>query len=204
MPSYLLCVIRTGKSSISDEHLAFLASVCYNCAMHVVKAPDPKLRVQTKVINQITPTIKNTVDEMVRLTKTFVDPEGVGLASTQVGLDGQFFVSKMEDETFKAFFNPKIMKLSKKTKLMLEGCLSIPNFWGEVNRHVWVDAEYTDIEGSKIRERMTGLMAHIYQHEVDHLQGKLFMDHILEQKTKLYKVVGKDRAGSEVFEEVAL
>jgi len=172
--------------------------------MHVVKAPDTKLRVQTKVVNQITPAIKNIIEQMVKLTKTFVDPEGVGLASTQVGLDGQFFVSKMEDETFKAFFNPRIIKLSKKTKLMLEGCLSIPNFWGEVNRHVWVDAEYTDIEGNKVRERMTGLMAHIYQHEVDHLGGKLFMDHILEQKTKLYKVVGKDRAGSEVFEEVSL
>jgi peptide deformylase len=172
--------------------------------MHVVKAPDPKLRVQTKEVKVITPNIKKTIDEMVRLTKTFVDPEGVGLASTQVGLDGQFFVSKMDDESFKAFFNPRILKFSKKTKLMLEGCLSIPNFWGEVNRHVWVDGEYTDIDGNRVQERMTGLMAHIFQHEVDHLNGKLFMDHILEQKTKLYKVVGRDRAGSEIFEEVAL
>ena len=172
--------------------------------MQVVKAPDQRLRVQTKPVKQITPQIKKTIEEMVRVTKTFVDPEGVGLASTQVGLDGQFFVSKMEDESFKAFFNPRILKLSKKTKLMLEGCLSIPNFWGEVTRHVWVDAEYTDIDGNIVRERMTGLLAHIYQHEVDHLQGKLFMDHILEQKTKLYKVVGRDRAGSEIFEEVSL
>ncbi len=82
--------------------------------------------------------------------------------------------------------------------------MSIPNFWGEVNRHVWVDGEYTDIDGNRVQERMTGLMAHIFQHEVDHLNGKLFMDHILEQKTKLYKVVGRDRAGSEIFEEVAL
>ncbi len=88
--------------------------------MHVVKAPDPKLRVQTKEVKVITPNIKKTIDEMVRLTKTFVDPEGVGLASTQVGLDGQFFVSKMDDESFKAFFNPRILKFSKKTKLMLE------------------------------------------------------------------------------------
>lgn len=172
--------------------------------MQVVKAPDPRLRVQTKKVNVIKPEMRKTIEEMIKLTKTFVDPEGVGLASTQVGLDGQFFVSKMEDESFKAFFNPRILKLSKKTKLMLEGCLSIPNFWGEVNRHVWVDAEYTDIDGNTVRERMTGLMAHIYQHECDHLNGKLFMDHILEQKTKLYKVVGRDRAGSEVFEEVSL
>lgn len=172
--------------------------------MHVVKAPDAKLRVQTKKVHQITSHTKQTIDEMIRLTKTFVDPEGVGLASTQVGLDGQFFVSKMDDGSFKAFFNPKILKLSKKTKIMLEGCLSIPNYWGEVNRHIWVDAEYMDIDGNTVRERLTGLMAHIYQHECDHLNGKLFMDHILEQKTKLYKVVGRDRAGSEIFEEVGL
>lgn len=184
--------------------LLFSHVFCTMHTMHVVKAPDPKLRVQTKEVKVITPNIKKTIDEMVRLTKTFVDPEGVGLASTQVGLDGQFFVSKMDDESFKAFFNPRILKFSKKTKLMLEGCLSIPNFWGEVNRHVWVDGEYTDIDGNRVQERMTGLMAHIFQHEVDHLNGKLFMDHILEQKTKLYKVVGRDRAGSEIFEEVAL
>jgi peptide deformylase len=172
--------------------------------MHVVKAPDQKLRVETKVIKTITPQIKQTIADMVKLTKTFVDPEGVGLASTQVGLDGQFFVAKLEDGSFKAYFNPKIVKLSKKTKVMLEGCLSIPNFWGEVNRHVWVDAEYMDIDGNTVHERLTGLMGHIYQHEVDHLHGKLFMDLILEQKTKLYKVVGKDRTGAEVFEEVAL
>ncbi len=157
--------------------------------MHVVKAPDQKLRVQTKPIKKITPDLKKTIDEMVKLTKTFVDPEGVGLASTQVGLDGQYFVAKMEDGSFKAFFNPIILKFSKKTKVMLEGCLSIPNFWGEVNRHVWVDGEYTDIDGNTVRERMTGLMGHIYQHEVDHLNGKLFMDHILEQKTKLYNIL---------------
>lgn len=172
--------------------------------MQVVKAPDQRLRVQTKHVKSITPHIKKTIEEMVKLTKTFIDPEGVGLASTQVGLDGQFFVAKLDDGSFKAYFNPKIIKLSKKTKVMLEGCLSIPNFWGEVNRHVWVDAEYMDIEGNTVRERLTGLMGHIYQHEVDHLQGKLFMDLILEQKTKLYKVVGKDRTGAEVFEEVAL
>ncbi len=172
--------------------------------MKVVKAPDSRLRVRTKVINVIKPDLRKTIEEMIKLTKTFVDPEGVGLASTQVGLDGQFFVSKMEDGTFKSFFNPKITKVSKKTKLMLEGCLSIPNFWGEVNRHVWVDAEYMDIDGNTIHERLSGLMGHIYQHEVDHLNGKIFMDHILEQKTKLYKVVGRDRAGSEVFEEVSL
>jgi peptide deformylase len=58
--------------------------------------------------------------------------------------------------------------------------------------------------GDIIKERLKGLSAHIYQHECDHLDGKLFMDHILQQKGRLFKVVGKDRAGGDIFEEVPL
>jgi peptide deformylase len=172
--------------------------------MQVVQAPDQKLRVKTKPVKKITPDLLKTIKEMVKLTKTFVDPEGVGLASTQVGLDGKFFVSKQTDGSFKPFFNPRIFKYSKATKVYTEGCLSIPNYWGEVTRHTWVDVSFMDEKGQHQTTRLKGLMAHIFQHEVDHLHGKLFMDLVLEQKGKLYKVVGKDRAGADVFEEVPL
>lgn len=172
--------------------------------MEVVKAPDQRLRVRTKPVKKITPSLLETLKQMVQLTKTFVDPEGVGLASTQVGKDEQYFVSKQEDGSFKVFFNPKILKYSKKTKLFFEGCLSIPNFWGEVIRHVWVEASYLNEKGEQIKEKLTGVDAWIFQHEVDHLHGKLFMDLVLEQKSKLFKVVGRDRTGTEVFEQVPL
>ena len=172
--------------------------------MNVVIAPDQKLRVKTKIVKKINQPLHHKIKEMIKLTKTFVDPEGVGLASTQVGDDGSYFVSKLDDGSFKAFFNPQIVKRSKTAKLMTEGCLSIPHYWGEVKRHLWVDARYMNEGGQIVHERLKGLMAHIYQHECDHLQGKLFMDHILEQKSRLFKVVGKDRAGEDVFEEVPL
>lgn len=172
--------------------------------MQIVIAPDNKLRVQTKQVKKFSPRYHHIVRDMIKLTKTFVDPEGVGLASTQVGLDEQFFVAKMDDGSFKAFFNPKITKLSKAVKVYTEGCLSIPNYWGEVTRHLWVDVQYQDLSGKPVKERLRGLEAHIYQHEVDHLQGKLFMDHILEQKSKLYKVVGKDQTGADIYEQVPL
>jgi len=172
--------------------------------MEVVIAPDQKLRVQTKPVKKVTPNHLKIIKQMIHLTNTFTDPEGVGLASTQVGLDEQFFVAKIDEQNFKAFFNPKITKLSKKVKVFTEGCLSIPNYWGEVHRHIWADVEYINEKNQKIKERMRGLMAHIFQHEVDHLHGKLFMDLILEQKGRLFKVIGKDRAGGEVFEEVPL
>ncbi len=172
--------------------------------VELVTAPDNRLRVKTKFVKNISPELKNLFADMVKLTKTFVDPEGVGLASTQVGRDGQFFVAKIDDGTFKEFINPKILKTSKKTKARFEGCLSIPNYYGEVQRHIWIKVSYTDILGVLHEERLTGLLAWVFQHEVDHLQGKLFMDHILENKSKLYKVVGKDAAGSDVFEQVSL
>lgn len=141
---------------------------------------------------------------MVKLAKSYIDPEGVGLASTQVGLSEQFFVLKLGDGKFKSYFNPKILKSSKKKKKFFEGCLSIPNFWGEIERPISTTVTYLDSKGMEIKEKLTGIDAWIFQHEYDHLQGKLYMDHVLEQKGRLFKVVGKDRAGADVFEEVAL
>ncbi len=173
-------------------------------SMEVLIAPNNKLRAQTKPVTKVTDALKNTIGEMIKLTKTFIDPEGVGLASTQVGLDGKYFVAKLKNGSFKAFFNPKILSFSKKQKKMFEGCLSIPNYWGEIFRPIAVTVSYMDLNGNQVKERLTGLEAHIFQHEVDHLSGKLFMDLVMEQQGKLYKVVGKDRAGADVFEAVPL
>ena len=84
--------------------------------MQVVKAPNPALRVQTKQVKKITPGLKTTLKEMIKLTKTFKDPEGVGLASTQVSLNEAFFVVK-DKEKFISVINPKVISASKKTKL---------------------------------------------------------------------------------------
>lgn len=172
--------------------------------MKVVIAPDNRLRVQTKLVKKITPRLLENIKEMIKLTKSFVDPEGVGLASTQVGEDEQYFVSKSEDGAFKAYFNPKILSYSKQTKKFIEGCLSIPNYWGEIIRPVSVTVSYVREDGQTVKEKLTDFEAHVFQHEVDHLSGKLFMDIVLEQKARLFKVVGRDRAGAEVIEEVAL
>lgn len=172
--------------------------------MQVVLAPDNRLRVKTKPIKKITPKLLQTFKEMVKLTKTFDDPEGVGLASTQIGEDGQYFVAIQDNGTFKTYINPKIIKYSQRKKVYFEGCLSIPSTWGETERSFWVDVSYQDQTFKQINERLTGLQAWIFQHEVDHLNGILFIDRVLEQKGKLYKVVGKDRTGADVFEEVTL
>jgi peptide deformylase len=171
--------------------------------MHVVKAPDNRLRIQTKPVKKITPGLAQTFKEMVKLTKTFKDPEGVGLASTQVGLEEQFFVVK-EDKKFITVINPKILFKSKATKTYIEGCLSIPNVWGETKRHTSIKVSYQDDSGKEVTRSLKGILAWFFQHEIDHLNGILFIDHVMEQKGKIYKVIGKDRDGSDIFEEIVI
>ncbi len=171
--------------------------------MEVVKAPNPKLRVQTKPVKKISPGLVQILKDMVRLTKTFKDPEGVGLASTQVGLDGRFFVAK-DGEKFMSVVNPKILLLGKRTKKYFEGCLSIPNVWGEVKRAIYIKVSYQNESGKTITTPLKGVLAWIFQHEIDHLNGTLFSDRVLEQKGKFYKYTGKDETGTDIFEEVTI
>lgn len=174
--------------------------------MEVVKAPDQKLRVQTKPVKKISPGLLSTLKEMVKLTKTFKDPEGVGLAATQVGLKDRFFVAKSgkEDDQFIMVINPKITSLSKKTKTYFEGCLSAPNVWGQVKRHIRIKVSYLDEKGKSITKSLAGIPAWIFQHEIDHLDGILFQDRVLQQKGKFYRFTGKDKTGKDIFEEIAL
>lgn len=192
--------------------------------MQIITAPDPKLRIKTKPVKKINQALLNTLSQMVKLTKTFTDPEGVGLAATQVGLDECFFVARLHDtkqkppskptqrvsrwanydKEFTSIINPKILFYSKRTKSYFEGCLSIPNIWGEVRRHTNIKVSYQDVDGRSITKTLTGIPAWIFQHEVDHLNGILFSERVLEQKGKFYKFTGKDKTGTDIFEEVTI
>lgn len=171
--------------------------------MQVVQAPSPILRETLKPVKKINPGHLSTLKEMVKLTKTFKDPEGVGLAANQVGLHERFFIAK-DGEIFIPVFNPEILFKYKKTKIYLEGCLSIPNYYGEVKRHLSIKVTYQDETGKKFTKILKGVLAWIFQHEIDHLNGHLFPERVMEQKGKFYKVTGKDEAGTDIFEEVTI
>lgn len=171
--------------------------------MEVVKAPDARLRVKTKPVKKINPGLLKTLKDMVKLTKTFKNPEGVGLASTQVGLTESFFVAK-NGEKFTPVINPKILWTGKRTKKYFEGCLSVPNMWGEVKRATYLKVSYQNSEGKTIKAALKGIPAWIFQHEIDHLNGILFSDRVLEQKGKFYKYTGKDKTGTDTFEEITI
>lgn len=171
--------------------------------MDLVKAPDPRLKIQTKPVKKITPALVKTLQEMVKLTKTFKDPEGVGLASTQVGLCESFFVAK-NGQKFLSVINPKVLSFGKRTKKYFEGCLSVPNMWGEVKRAINIKVSYQTPEGKTIITPLKGILAWIFQHEIDHLNGVLFSNRVLEQKGKFYKYTGKDQTGTDIFEEITI
>ncbi|MBI4127510.1 MAG: peptide deformylase [Parcubacteria group bacterium] len=102
-------------------------------------------------------------------------PSGIGLAAPQVGVAKAIAIVALGEERF-AMVNPKITHSSKKRMIKEEGCLSYPNTWGEVRRAFRITAEYTNEKGEKVRKRATDLLARVIQHEIDHLEGKVFLD----------------------------
>lgn len=171
--------------------------------MQIVIAPNQILRSKAKLVTKVSLHHLSMVQEMIKIASKFKDPEGVGLAAPQVGILERFFIAKFDD-SFKAFFNPEILFYGKRIKKFLEGCLSIPDYYGEVMRPTLIKVKYQNTEREIVYQRLTGLAAMVFQHEFDHLEGRLFVDYVMEQKSKLYKVVGKDKAGSDIFEEVVL
>lgn len=111
------------------------------------------------------------------------ESDGVALAAPQIALSLRIFVvspnAYLEEAKWKplVFINPTITKISKKTAEMQEGCLSVRWIYGKTNRSVSATVEAYDIAGNKFSYGATGLVAHIFQHEIDHLDGVLFIDH---------------------------
>ncbi|MCL4354347.1 peptide deformylase [Patescibacteria group bacterium] len=151
------------------------------------------------------------IDGMKKTLNETFDPVGVGLAAPQVGLPLRLFITKpTEKSEIKVFVNPQIIeeenikeKPKKTKKKLLEGCLSIPNIWGNVSRKREVTLEYHDEKGKKHRRKFTGFPATIIQHEMDHLNGVLFTKRVLEQKQKIYKSF-KNSEGEDEFEEMKI
>ncbi len=119
---------------------------------------------------------KKEIKELVKTMRTIMKlSDGIGLSANQIGLNLNCFVAEA-DNKFYAIFNPQIIKLSKERDDMEEGCLSVPDSFGVVNRAERVWLEGFDSNGKKIKLKVWGFLARIFQHEVDHLNGALFTD----------------------------
>ena len=100
---------------------------------------------------------------------------GIGLSANQLGLDYRVFVMKTADSGTKAFFNPEITKLSKETDLLKEGCLSFPDIYLMIKRSKVIEFDYTDSDGERRTLQLDGIGARCVQHELDHLNGIIFL-----------------------------
>jgi peptide deformylase len=149
----------------------------------VLKFPDSRLRTKAKPVEQINDDIKSIVADMF---DTMYDENGVGLAATQVNIHLQIVVmdvSESREESF-VLINPEIIKRSEQTLVNEEGCLSVPGCYAKVNRHTQVTVRALDINGKPFELDGEELLAICIQHELDHLQGKLFVDYLSPLKRK--------------------
>ncbi len=148
--------------------------------------PKDVLRQKAKKVPRVDASIKKLIVDMV---ETMQQAEGVGLAAPQVGISLRIAVLQMPDEEPFAIINPKLVKRAGE-RLVMEGCLSVPGYQGEIKRSVSITVKGLDDLGKEIRVKATGLMAQALEHEIDHLNGVLYIDRI-EDESKLYKIEPK-------------
>jgi peptide deformylase len=158
--------------------------------LRIVTVPQPVLREKAKPVRQITPAIETLIDDMI---ETMREAPGVGLAAPQVGVGIQVIVveyaegsenadadadaaAEPKPKKLYAVLNPEITRNSKETELGNEGCLSIPDYMGEVERYNTVTVKGLDRHGKSFKLKTKGWLARIFQHEIDHLNGVLFID----------------------------
>lgn len=149
----------------------------------IVIIPDPRLRQTSEPVKDIDKGVRTLVDDMF---ETMYAAPGIGLAAIQIGVPQRVVtmdLSKKDDEKApQVFINPEIVWASEETSTYDEGCLSIPEYYEEVARPAKVKAKYLDLDGKPHEIEAEGLLATCLQHEIDHLNGVLFIDHISRLK----------------------
>ena len=156
--------------------------------LNIRTLPDPVLRRKTKRVSAIDRSVKKLIKDM---TETLHAEEGrVGLAAPQVGISLRLTVIGLPDEEDIILINPEIVR-RKGQRLVGEGCLSIPGYIGELYRAEIVTAKALDIKGKEVRIKAEGLLAQALEHEIDHLNGVLYIDR-MENMDKLRKIQPED------------
>ena len=160
--------------------------------------PDPILRQVSRPVERIEDQLRKFAGDML---DTMYDAPGIGLAAIQVGEPLRMLVIDLakegEDPAPHVFINPEVIESSDDRSVYEEGCLSIPDYYAEVERPAAVRVKYLDREGKAQEIAADGLMATCLQHEIDHLNGVLFIDHISKLKrdmvVKKFKKLAKDK-----------
>lgn len=196
--------------------------------LDIITTPAPVLVKKAENVKKFDTELLNLITQMTETLLATHDPKGVGLAAPQVGVSLRIFQMKPTDKSkVTTYINPVITEISdnpnpytgnsariEKAKKagkgrkpdenkLLEGCLSIPNIWGNVTRKRELTLEWQDVTGKKCKKTFSGFPAIIIQHETDHLNGILFTKHVMEQNEKLYRS-SKNEKGEDEFDEISI
>ena len=152
----------------------------------ILTAPDPRLQAVSKDVETVTDATRKLIDDMA---DSMYAADGIGLAAIQIGVAKRVLVIDLDQRDGKrnprAFINPKITWASEETAVFEEGCLSVPEIWDDVERPARIRAEYLDENGEKQLLEADGMLATCLQHEMDHLNGVLFIDHLSRLKRSM-------------------
>ena len=160
--------------------------------------PDPKLRLLSAPVERVDASLRKFADDML---DTMYDAPGIGLAAIQVGEPVRMLVIDLakegEPKAPQVFINPEILESSDERSVYEEGCLSIPDYYAEVERPARVRVKFIDLDGKQQEVEADGVLATCLQHEIDHLNGVLFIDHISKLKRDMvvrkFKKLAKER-----------
>jgi peptide deformylase len=154
--------------------------------LELVKAPDPRLKLVSQPVAEVDASLRRFMDDMV---DTMYAENGIGLAAIQVGVPKRVAVIDLDPggPNSKQLYlvNPRIVEASGEVSTYHEGCLSVPEVWDDVKRPARLTVEYTDQHGDKQTVTADGLFATCLQHEIDHLNGRLFIDHLSKLKRSI-------------------
>ncbi len=160
--------------------------------LRILEFPDPRLRKKAAPVEQVDDALRQLIDDMF---ETMYEAPGIGLAATQVDVHRRLLVADVsaEKDEPQVLINPEILEKGG-TTVTEEGCLSVPGYFEEVERAEHIKARYLDREGNEQEREFEGLLAVCVQHEIDHLDGKLFVDYLSEiKRQRIRKRLDKDR-----------
>jgi peptide deformylase len=168
----------------------------------IIALPNPHLRQKSKRVGLITDEIKEIVEEMKDATIDWDQSRdhevGVALAAVQIDRLYKIVIVRnnfddKDDHSFTVFINPEIVKKEGEVVEDFEGCLSVPNIYGKVPRYSKVRVKAKDLDGREFRVTAEGFLARIFQHEIDHTNGTVFIDHIKDNAQAFYRLTGEGK-----------
>jgi len=160
--------------------------------LKILEFPDPRLRKKAVPIDDVDDTVRQLIDDML---ETMYAAPGIGLAATQVDVHRRLLVGDVSQEKNEPFalINPEILEQDG-SAVTEEGCLSVPGYYDEVERAEHIRVHFLDRDGAERELECEGLLAVCVQHEMDHLEGRLFVDYLSEVKRqRIRKRLQKDR-----------